>query len=1075
MDKFMREAKGAISVFLIIVLLPMMTMAGVFIDLARSKLAQEVVVSSADLALNTVLTDYDKDLKDYFGLLASCTDTQEVIDVSKGYFKDCLISAGFQTSEAEMFVDNVVSAFVGDEDIQDMLQLSVEGDVDITRTANGALNNTALLKEGINEFMKYRSPVNGVAALFSKIKDANVAKQLEDATAETKLLEAREAFGKAEKELLKQAKKAYKAIKAYEGHKAHTGDLVASEGFLNKFSAFLIDPLGNCNLGDQGNQLANTIGRDWEAIYKDAHVKLTMNLFNTHNTTGTLSVNLIKPKYYSNPGPSTTYSDTKRADAGDIKDLLKAFNDAVVEYYKQRSAVNSAWSNTGSMASGDWPIQYWVKLSKNCTSSRDAYVKAARKVWELGNKLDNALSYLEEDVFKNTQMKCPTNSYVTMPKKDTLGMASMQEVKDALWNDYKTNIYPEVSGSGCSGYRNVNSQANSLDTTTNNNRLKHTTVSHIYNVGSELGRFVADAEKAETLLKTAREAVEGLSKKMDAYKTKFDAWKTAAYDPALNDSTLATGRDGDRELIEEYEKNGLINISNKSVTELAGRIENSEKLFGTLAKDMRGIKYNGTSVVNVYDYNSFRKASKLDASKIPVNESALRSYADQTFSFSIGTQIQRIEIRGGTSDTFDGGNYYFITDSFHPVLTKPKVYDLYDWLKYKFENTPTGNALNMEEHGFDVTDEDSAEKADEKIEGKADSEAKKASTTANMSSKNFKDFPGATLPSKNKNAPNPKSISTKLSDAADYVSDLFSDFGNTFRGTLENTRDDLYAEDYIFSMFTHDTFEKEGCFSLLSKTEQDQLTPLTADAKYKTVKEKWTGSNEVKTLTLTPRNAENNWCYGGEIEYILYGQGTNAGNKTSAYSNIYMIRYALDLKPVFSFYWNDPVVVAVATALERFAFIPAVITKTLICLAITAGEAAMDIAYLKQGIPVLILKSKSELFCDYTSIFVGGNKRANIGDGPKLQYSDYLKMFLFINLKSDENQVYIRTADVIQSNMYHVGNKDFDMSKAQVFYTLHADVIMEPMWSRLLAIDDLGDLSTAKGWRTISITLTNGY
>ena len=123
MNEFMRQSKGAISIFLIIVLLPMMTMAGVFIDLARSKLAQEVVVASADLAINTVLTDYDKDLKDYFGLIASCQDTDEVISVSKDYFKDSLISAGFDTNDAQTYVDNVVSAFIGDEDIQGHVDL----------------------------------------------------------------------------------------------------------------------------------------------------------------------------------------------------------------------------------------------------------------------------------------------------------------------------------------------------------------------------------------------------------------------------------------------------------------------------------------------------------------------------------------------------------------------------------------------------------------------------------------------------------------------------------------------------------------------------------------------------------------------------------------------------------------------------------------------------------------------------------------------------------------------------------------------------------------------------------------
>lgn len=1079
MNEFMKASKGAISILLIIVLLPMMTMAGVFIDLARTKLAQEVVVSSADLAINTVLTDYDKDLKEYFGLIASSQDTKEVISVSKKYFADSLISAGFTTSEAEAFVDDVVSAFAGDDDIQDMLQLSVEGEADITRTANGALNNTALLKEGISEFMKYRSPVNGVAMLFEKIREADIAGQLEDASAETKMVEAREAFLKAEKKLIKKAEEAYKSIKKYNEATAHTGDKYTSEEFLNKFSEFLINPLEHSNIPN-GNQLANTIGKDWETIYKDAHIKMTMNLYNTHNTSGDLSISLIKYKGLTNPGASTTFSDSNKADAKDLKDLITAFNTAVSNYYSKRASLNSAWNNTGGMASGDWPIQYWVKLTNNCETKRDQYVTAANKVWDLGNELYNALSYLEEDVFKNQQIKRPNNNYVAMPPADSAGMVSLEAVKDALWNDYNANIYPDLSAGGCSSLRNVNSQASTLNNNNQNHeRLKHGTVTHIYDIGSELQRFVNDAEAAAKLLKDAKEDVQALKSLMKDYKKKFDAWKTAAYDSSLNDSTMATGDNGDRKLIEEYEENGMIEISDASVDELAKRIGNTQSLFETLAKDMKGIKYNGTSVVNVINYNKFRSASKLDASKIPVNEQALRNYANETFSFSIGKQIQRIEIWGGrTSDSFDGGEYYYITDSFHPILTKPSATELYQWLEYKFGTPTSGPVLNKEDHGFDVSGEGSAEEADKKIDGKGDDVAGKVDTSESTKGNNFGDWKGAALPSNGKNnPPEPKSVTAKLSDAASYVSDLFSDFTGTFGATLENTRDDLFAVDYIFSMFTHDTYEKEGYYSLLGDDARKGITAANAGGKYESVKGEWDGHKDNLTLTLHPRNAENNWCYGGEIEYILYGNSSNTLNKGSAYANVFMIRYALDLKPIFDIYWDDPLIEAVAQALEKFAFIPAALTKTLICLAITIGEASADLAYLKQGIPVLIYKSEEEdVFCNYRNIFLGKEQASGNREGICLQYSDYLKMFLFMKFKSDENQVYLRTGDVIQANVSHVTSDfKFELAKSQVFYTLHADVIMEPMWSRLLAIDDLGDLSTGRGWRTISITTTGGY
>ena len=58
--KFWKKTRGAISIFLVIILLPTMTMAGLFLDISRVKMAEEVVATSADLAINTVLSEYDK-------------------------------------------------------------------------------------------------------------------------------------------------------------------------------------------------------------------------------------------------------------------------------------------------------------------------------------------------------------------------------------------------------------------------------------------------------------------------------------------------------------------------------------------------------------------------------------------------------------------------------------------------------------------------------------------------------------------------------------------------------------------------------------------------------------------------------------------------------------------------------------------------------------------------------------------------------------------------------------------------------------------------------------------------------
>lgn len=66
MLQFFQKTKGSVTIFLIIILVPVIAVCTIFVDASRIKLAQGMAQSSADLALNTVLTQYDEKLSDYY-------------------------------------------------------------------------------------------------------------------------------------------------------------------------------------------------------------------------------------------------------------------------------------------------------------------------------------------------------------------------------------------------------------------------------------------------------------------------------------------------------------------------------------------------------------------------------------------------------------------------------------------------------------------------------------------------------------------------------------------------------------------------------------------------------------------------------------------------------------------------------------------------------------------------------------------------------------------------------------------------------------------------------------------------
>ena len=105
---FWRNAKGAVSIFLTIILVPMMTVSALFVDAGKVKLARGVAESAGDLTLNTALTDYDAMLKDMYGLFATSQNTDELFVKREDYYRTCITSSGISDALTEATPANSV-------------------------------------------------------------------------------------------------------------------------------------------------------------------------------------------------------------------------------------------------------------------------------------------------------------------------------------------------------------------------------------------------------------------------------------------------------------------------------------------------------------------------------------------------------------------------------------------------------------------------------------------------------------------------------------------------------------------------------------------------------------------------------------------------------------------------------------------------------------------------------------------------------------------------------------------------------------------------------------------------------
>ena len=242
---------------------------------------------------------------------------------------------------------------------------------------------------------------------------------------------------------------------------------------------------------------------------------------------------------------------------------------------------------------------------------------------------------------------------------------------------------------------------------------------------------------------------------------------------------------------------------------------------------------------------------------------------------------------------------------------------------------------------------------------------------------------------------------------------------------------------------------------------------------------------------------DNNISYGNEVEYILYG-GTNEENHSKIDTSLFFIRYALNLGPILQEYWNDSNVNNIASGIAGITqgIIPAPLVKLIIVLGVDAAESAVDRNYLLAGLPVAFYKEdpEHELFIwldlsnesafkdavknkntNYASSIMNVSQPAIKDSLVSFAYSDYISVFLFIELCTSSDNVYKRTADVIQTTMAQ-NDSEFVLSKSLTYYTIETKVRVKPMMMTLPYAQQSGvTVTDTDTWNTFEYKTSKGY
>ena len=198
------EKKGAISVFLTVILLPVLIVALLANDAARIYCAKSVIADAGEMAMNAALAQYNAELKDTYGLIAMDKQPSSMQGELEKYFTASLNGNGLSSSG----------------DYKQILDL-VEQNFDAIDIEASKLYKTEMEKQQILEYMKYRAPVCIADLVLDKIDQIKeTSKMMEAMTAEADFAEAMEDCQDAFEEAKKALDELKECVEMFKEHNA---------------------------------------------------------------------------------------------------------------------------------------------------------------------------------------------------------------------------------------------------------------------------------------------------------------------------------------------------------------------------------------------------------------------------------------------------------------------------------------------------------------------------------------------------------------------------------------------------------------------------------------------------------------------------------------------------------------------------------------------------------------------------------------------------------------------------------------------------------------------------------------
>lgn len=976
----MKNTKGAISIFLVIVLLPMLSVAGVFVDSGRLKLANSMAESAGDLALNTALTNYDSELKTLYGLFATSQNMDELMESLEDYYRESIVAAGVDAASADDYVGQIMSYLKSTTGMDDIMKIELTG-FEVSSPTGGNLGNPAILKSQVVEFMKYRAPLSlGTSFLDALSSMKNLSKQ-------TTLVENKNKFYESYQDLLGALEDAWWQLELYQ-----ISDSKEATGF----------PTGSY-VTDHASQM-DTYTDSWEVIVSNT-VKYLYNYqyFNKNNSR--IFVEYACPECGTVNGEnSTACSKSDCGTALDKSDKYKVWsvklNDNITKCTSSYTEDNPASTDdilkhTNMVLRAIHNIDAYQTGKKN-----DIYVLVSEKVTTGSDpvaKIYAVCKFNEDSQQSSGYLKAVKDLLENMVQLQ----GALQTCKDENLAEYKINVCTHDDGYlfleqgnqnllvsfassqikahynlNNSGYiKNCNDALDRVNEYYDNAKGDFDTAAETVNGALDPIRDYAYSfdqmmyKKSENL-RVAIELLNGvkntLTNKEGAYYTNLEAWQNSA--DALSDDSM-----GKNDQAEIKELTSV--VTEERVQGMINRLTKAKASVDAIRTEVAKYKFAGTSWKDIADNAKYIKVISM-LSQWDGQIDGIKPTTNDAYDTVIDTILTSVE-QGKIATTWN--------DVDHPDLTKNTV-ALYNWMYNNFYDRNTNK-----DYSSTTTDENKTTSADgdmdtmenglkDQVPAGYDDDSVEASTKVNADIKQYLDAENKVLPSTRwpevlKQIDSSAAITESKIPSGSFGNDdngkpdgdkLMEDSGND--GVLESIlnmasdlgselRDTLYVSEYIMTMFSYDTIEAETFVE--NKKTGDTFAAFYEDPDKDgefTVKDAYKEyAAEIKTLTNNSINPGMNYLYGEEVEYILYGRDGG----TKVYATIFALRFGLNTVYAFTDAEITNLTLSAATALFGVPPLTPMIpfAQAAMIIGLAVAESAWDLVQLRSGEKVPLLKN----------------------------------------------------------------------------------------------------------------------